>query len=66
MDTMGMSDLQISLVVIGGAVVVGVALFNCVQQRRFRRSAEGSPASSFGGRSRRHHNIPTEHPVDSC
>ncbi|MBA0915949.1 MAG: cell division protein ZipA C-terminal FtsZ-binding domain-containing protein [Nitrosospira sp.] len=40
MDTMGMSDLQISLVVIGGAVVVGVALFNWVQQRRFRRSAE--------------------------
>lgn len=35
-----MSDLQISLVVIGGAVVVGVALFNWVQQRRFRRSAE--------------------------
>jgi uncharacterized protein HemX len=40
MDTMGMSDLQISLVAIGGAVVVGVALFNWVQQRRFRRSAE--------------------------
>ena len=35
-----MSDLQISLVAIGGAVVVGVALFNWVQQRRFRRSAE--------------------------
>ena len=35
-----MSDLQIILVVIGGAVVVGVALFNWVQQRRFRRSAE--------------------------
>ncbi len=40
MGTMGMSDLQISLVAIGGAVVVGVALFNWAQQRRFRRSAE--------------------------
>ncbi len=40
MGAMGLSDLQISLVAIGGAVVVGVAIFNWVQQRRFRRSAE--------------------------
>jgi len=40
MDVMGMSDLQISLIVIGIVVVVGVILFNWMQQRRYRRGAE--------------------------
>ena len=40
MDVMGMSDLQISLIVIGVVVVVGVVLFNWMQQRRYRRGAE--------------------------
>ena len=35
-----MSDLQISLIVIGIVVVVGVILFNWMQQRRYRRGAE--------------------------
>lgn len=37
---MGMSDLQISLIVIGVVVVVGVVLYNGLQQRRYRRGAE--------------------------
>ena len=32
-----MSDLQIGLLVIGAAVVVGVLLFNWLQERRFRK-----------------------------
>lgn len=40
MDVMGMSDLQISLIAIGVAVVAGVVLFNWMQQRRYRRGAE--------------------------
>ena len=40
MDTMGTSDLQISLIVIGIVVVMGVVLFNWMQQRRYRRGAE--------------------------
>ncbi len=35
-----MSDLQISLIVIGIVVVMGVVLFNWMQQRRYRRGAE--------------------------
>ncbi len=35
-----MSDLQISLLVIGGFVVAGVYLFNWRQEREFRRKAE--------------------------
>ena len=35
-----MSDLQISLIVIGVVVVVGVVLFNWMQQRRYRRGSE--------------------------
>lgn len=35
-----MSDLQISLIVIGVAVVAGVVLFNWMQQRRYRQGAE--------------------------
>ena len=37
---MSMSDLQISLIIIGAIVVVGVVLFNWMQQRRYRRGAE--------------------------
>jgi FtsZ-interacting cell division protein ZipA len=40
MDVMGMSDLQISLIVIGVTVVAGVVLLNWMQQRRYRRGAE--------------------------
>lgn len=35
-----MSDLQISLLIIGAAVICGVYLFNWQQQRRFRRTFE--------------------------
>ena len=35
-----MSELQISLIVIGFVVVMGVILFNWMQQRRYRRGAE--------------------------
>ena len=35
-----MSDLQLSLIVIGVLVVVGVYLFNWNQERRFRRKTE--------------------------
>ncbi len=35
-----MSDLQISLIVIGGIVVASVILLNWLQQRRYQRSAE--------------------------
>ena len=35
-----MSDLQISLLVIGGFMIAGVYLFNWWQERRFRRRAE--------------------------
>jgi hypothetical protein len=34
-----MSELQISLIVIGFVVVMGVILFNWMQQRRYRRCA---------------------------
>jgi FtsZ-interacting cell division protein ZipA len=37
-----MSDLQIGLLVIGAAIVVGVVLFNWVQERRFRRQADAA------------------------
>ncbi len=35
-----MSDLQVSLIVIGGIVVASVILLNWLQQRRYQRSAE--------------------------
>ncbi len=44
-----MSDLQISLLVIGAVVVVAVLLFNRLQERRFRNQAEAAfrmPAES--------------------
>ncbi len=37
-----MSDLQISLLAIGAAIVVAVLLFNWIQERRFRRQAEAA------------------------
>lgn len=37
-----MSDLQIGLLVIGAAIVVGVVLFNWIQERRFRRQADAA------------------------
>lgn len=37
---MHMSDLQLSLVIIGAIAIVGVLLFNWLQQWRYRRSAE--------------------------
>ena len=37
---MNMSELQISLIAIGIIVVMGVVLFNWMQQRRYRRGAE--------------------------
>ncbi len=37
-----MSDLQISLIIIGIIIIVGVAIFNWVQQQRFRRKIESS------------------------
>ena len=35
-----MSELQISLIAIGIVVIMAVLLFNWMQQRRYRRSAE--------------------------
>ena len=37
---MNMSELQISLIAIGIIVVMGVVLFNWMQQRRYRQGAE--------------------------
>lgn len=37
-----MSDLQIGLLVVGAAVVVGVVLFNWIQERRFRKQADAA------------------------
>jgi hypothetical protein len=37
-----MSDLQIGLLLIGAAIVVGVLLFNWVQERRFRKQADAA------------------------
>lgn len=37
-----MSELQIALAIIGGAVVIGVFAFNRIQERRYRRQAEAA------------------------
>lgn len=37
-----MSDLQISLLAIGAAIVVAVLLFNWIQERRFRKQADAA------------------------
>ncbi|MDO9636874.1 MAG: hypothetical protein Q7I95_07925, partial [Thiobacillus sp.] len=43
-----MSDLQISLLVIGVAIVAGVVAFNWVQERRFRKQADAAFQSPMG------------------
>ena len=40
LDINNMSELQISLIAIGMVVIMAVLLFNWMQQRRYRRSAE--------------------------
>ncbi len=42
MEIMNMSDLQISLIIIGIIVVVGVAVFNWLQQLRYRRKVQAA------------------------
>ncbi len=42
MDIMNMSDLQISLIIIGAVIIVGVAVFNWVQQLRYRNKMQAS------------------------
>ncbi len=43
-----MSDLQISLLVIGVVIVAGVVAFNWVQERRFRKQADAAFQSPMG------------------
>lgn len=43
-----MSDLQISLLVIGVAIVAGVAAFNWLQERRFRKQADAAFQAPMG------------------
>lgn len=40
MDILGMSDLQVSLIIIGIIIIVGVVVFNWMQQLRYRRKVE--------------------------
>ncbi|SES84861.1 ZipA, C-terminal FtsZ-binding domain [Nitrosomonas marina] len=42
MDLLNMSDLQVSLIFIGIVIIVGVAIFNWVQQIRYRRKIEST------------------------
>ncbi len=42
MDLFNMSDLQISLIIIGAIFIVGVAIFNWIQQIRVRRKIEST------------------------
>ncbi|MCC7092478.1 MAG: cell division protein FtsZ, partial [Nitrosomonas sp.] len=37
-----MSDLQLSLIIIGAIVVAGVAIFNWLQQQRYRRKIQAA------------------------
>lgn len=37
-----MSDLQLSLIIIGAIVIVGVAIFNWLQQQRYRRKVQAA------------------------
>ena len=37
-----MSDLQISLIIIGMIVIVGVVIFNWLQQHRYRRKVQAA------------------------
>ena len=42
MDLLNMSDLQISLIIIGAIFIIGVAIFNWIQQIRVRRKIEST------------------------
>ncbi len=42
MDLLNMSDLQISLIIIGIIIIAGVALFNWVQHLRYRRKIQAA------------------------
>ena len=42
MDILNMSDLQISLIIIGIIVIAGVAVFNWLQQLRYRRKVQAT------------------------
>lgn len=42
MEILNMSDLQISLIIIGIIVIVGVAVFNWLQQLRYRRKVQAA------------------------
>lgn len=42
MDILNMSDLQISLIIIGIIVIAGVAVFNWLQQLRYRRKVQAA------------------------
>ncbi|SER08982.1 Cell division protein ZipA, interacts with FtsZ [Nitrosomonas sp. Nm51] len=42
MDLLNMSDLQVSLIIIGIVIIVGVAIFNWAQQVRYRRRIEST------------------------
>lgn len=37
-----MSDLQLSLIIIGAIIIVGVAIFNWVQQQRYQRKVQAA------------------------
>ncbi|MCB0280227.1 MAG: hypothetical protein KDD94_12015, partial [Calditrichaeota bacterium] len=37
-----MSDLQVSLIIIGIIIIIGVAIFNWIQQLRYRRKIESA------------------------
>lgn len=42
MDLLNMSDLQASLIIIGIVIIIGVAIFNWIQQLRYRRKIEST------------------------
>ena len=42
MEILNMSDLQISLIIIGIVVIAGVAVFNWLQQLRYRRKVQAA------------------------
>ncbi|MBL0009911.1 MAG: cell division protein ZipA C-terminal FtsZ-binding domain-containing protein [Nitrosomonas sp.] len=42
MEIMNMSDLQISLIIIGVIIITGVAVFNWLQQLRYRRKVQAA------------------------
>ncbi|SOD15777.1 hypothetical protein [Nitrosomonas ureae] len=42
MEILSMSDLQISLIIIGIIIIVAVAIFNWLQQLRYRREVQAA------------------------